>query len=400
MWQFIAATGKVYGLDVNWWVDERRDPIKATQAAAEHLRDLYNIWGDWHLAMANYNISPRGLKRAIRNAGGVEDYWAAYPYLPRETRGYVPSFIATFIIATNPTQFGFQEEYDIEPFSYETTEITGSYQLKDLAALIDITADELKEYNPELRRWATPPGDDIYVLRIPAGTKEKFEENVDKLPKEAQKQLFVHTVARGEWLGKIANAYGVSVRDLYLSNDGLSTRIYPGQKIVIPVPEGTEVKQAGTRSSSNRYTASKSNVSQPANTAKLYYTVKPGDTIGHIAEWYNTYAWKIRSWNSTSNMIRAGQRLVIYVPNSKKSNYQGIDDLSFAKKQRLGRSGIARAEQSTVSNDGYEVYQVRRNDSLYEIARSFDVSISELRQLNDISGSRIYPGQTLKIRKK
>ena len=400
MWQFIAATGKVYGLDVNWWVDERRDPIKATQAAAEHLRDLYNIWGDWHLAMANYNISPRGLKRAIRNAGGVEDYWAAYPYLPRETRGYVPSFIATFIIATNPTQFGFQEEYDIEPFSYETTEITGSYQLKDLAALIDITADELKEYNPELRRWATPPGDDIYVLRIPAGTKEKFEENVDKLPKEAQKQLFVHTVARGEWLGKIANAYGVSVRDLYLSNDGLSTRIYPGQKIVIPVPEGTEVKQAGTRSSSNRYTASKSNVSQPANTAKLYYTVKPGDTIGHIAEWYNTYAWKIRSWNSTSNMIRAGQRLVIYVPNSKKSNYQGIDDLSFAKKQRLGRSGIARAEQSTVSNDGYEAYQVRRNDSLYEIARSFDVSISELRQFNDISGSRIYPGQTLKIRKK
>lgn len=400
MWQFIAATGGMYGLDVNWWVDERRDPVKATRAAAEHLRDLYNIWGDWHLAMANYNISPRGLKRAIRRAGGVEDYWAAYPYLPRETRGYVPSFIATFIIATNPTQFGFQESYEGEAYSYETTEVTGSYQLKDLAALIDITADELKDYNPELRRWATPPGDEPYELKIPVGTKEKFEKNIDNLPKQAQKQLFVHTVKRGEWLGKIANAYGVTVRDLYLSNDGLSTRIHPGQKIVIPVPEGTEVKQAGTRSSSNRYTASRSGVSQPANTSKLYYTVKPGDTIGHIAEWYNTYAWKIRSWNNTNNMIRAGQRLVIYVPNSSKSRYEGINDLSFAEKQRLGRGGIARAEQSSVSSDGYEVYQVRRNDSLYEIARSFDVSISELRQLNGINGSRIYPGQTLKIRKK
>ena len=102
MWQFIAATARVYGIEINWWVDERRDPEKATRAAARHLKDLYNVWGDWHLAMANYNISPRGLNRAINRAGGVKDYWAAYPYLPRETRGYVPGFIATTMINLSP----------------------------------------------------------------------------------------------------------------------------------------------------------------------------------------------------------------------------------------------------------------------------------------------------------
>src|SRR5699024_2719433 len=119
MWQFIRATGSMYGLDVNWWIDERRDPEKATRAAAQHLNDLYEVWGDWHLALAGYNISPRGLKHAIRRAGGKEDYWAASPYLPSETRNYVPSFIAATMIEMNPEAFGFKKRYVTTHLGYD-----------------------------------------------------------------------------------------------------------------------------------------------------------------------------------------------------------------------------------------------------------------------------------------
>src|SRR5690625_1683090 len=152
LWQFIAATGRFYDLDVNWWVDERRDPIKSTRAAAQHLKDLYEVWNDWHLALANYNLSPRGLRRGIRAAGGVEDYWAAYPHLPRETRGYVPGYIAATMIALNPEEFGFQRPSNGRVYQFDVVEVDGLMPLEELATAAGITLEELKEYNPELLR--------------------------------------------------------------------------------------------------------------------------------------------------------------------------------------------------------------------------------------------------------
>ena len=163
-----CSYARVYGIEINWWVDERRDPEKATRAAARHLKDLYNVWGDWHLAMANYNISPRGLNRAINRAGGVKDYWAAYPYLPRETRGYVPGFIATTMINLSPEEFGFQTNYGKDPYSYETVEVDGLMSLEILAEAMGVSTETLKGYNPELLRWATPPGTK-YALKVPVG---------------------------------------------------------------------------------------------------------------------------------------------------------------------------------------------------------------------------------------
>ncbi len=182
MWQFIQATGAVYGLEVNWWMDERRDPEKATRAAAQHLRDLYEIWGDWHLAIANYNISPRGLKRAIRAGGGEENYWSAYPHLPRETQGYIPGFIATTIINRNAEAFGFKEKYDVDTYNYEVAEVEPLMSLEKLAEAAGISTEKLKEYNPELLRWATPPGSK-YPLKLPTGTKEQFAANYKDIPK-------------------------------------------------------------------------------------------------------------------------------------------------------------------------------------------------------------------------
>lgn len=408
MWQFIRATGSVYGLEANWWIDERRDPEKATRAAARHLKDLYNIWGDWHLAMANYNISPRGLKRAINRAGGVKDYWAAYPYLPRETRGYVPGFIATTLIGMNPEEFGFQKSYPGEPYSYNVVEVDGLMELVDLAAAAGINTEELKEYNPELLRWATPPGGK-YPLKLPVETdREEFLANYREIPKESRSQnITMHTVQRGESLGIIARKYGTTVAGLYGSNEKLSSTIYPGQKIVVPLPQGSATQISANKPTNQQRSvttrrSSSSQVSAPANSTAVTYKVKTGDTVGHIAEWYDVRAWNIRTWNGIGNTIRVGQSLTIYVPKSRKSHYEKVNEMSYAEKQAVERKqrrgeDIFIASATSTDSDNYTTYTVKQNDTLSEIAESFGVGLSQLRSLNNISGNRIYVGQTLRI---
>ena len=406
MWQFIAATGRVYGLEINWWIDERRDPEKATRAAARHLRDLYGIWGDWHLAMANYNISPRGLNRAIRRAGGKKDYWEAYPYLPRETRGYVPGFIATAMIGLNPEEFGFQSKYEGEPYNYDVVEVDGLMPLDALAKAAGVTTKEIKDYNPELLRWATPPGNK-YPLKIPTGIKEDFIAAYKEIPKEdLAESISMHTVRSGESIGLIARKYGTTVRGIYASNEGLGKVIYPGQKLVIPLPKGSAGKISAnkpTNLTNTSRTRSTSRPSAPANTTKMTYRVKTGDTIGHIAEWYDVRAFEIRAWNGVGNTIRVGQKLSVYVPSNHKDHYAEVDKMSFREKQNLEQKqrrgeNILFASSTSTSNS-YVTYTVKRNDTLGEIAENFGVSTSSLRRLNSISGSRIYVGQVLKINK-
>lgn len=401
MWQFIAATARVYGIEINWWVDERRDPEKATRAAARHLKDLYNVWGDWHLAMANYNISPRGLNRAINRAGGVKDYWAAYPYLPRETRGYVPGFIATTMINLSPEEFGFQTNYGKDPYSYETVEVDGLMSLEILAEAMGVSTETLKGYNPELLRWATPPGTK-YALKVPVGKADDLLAIYDSLPRENQNQsITMHTVQSGESIGLIARKYGTTVSGIYASNDNLSNVIYPGQLIAVPLPAGSVDQLSVNRPTNQRSgtvttRSSSSNSSIPANSVKLLYKVKTGDTIGHIAEWHDVRAWQIRSWNGIGNTIRVGQNLTLYVSNNKEEHYKAINSLSFNEKQDLERR--QKAGENIFGEEDASTYVVKRNDTLIAIARSFGISTSQLRELNDIAGSIIYVGQVLKVR--
>jgi len=412
LWQFIRATGAMYGLEVNWWIDERRDPVKSTRAAARHLRDLYNIWDDWHLAMANYNISPRGLRRAINAAGGVEDYWAAFPYLPRETRGYVPGYIAATMIAMNPEEFGFQSHYGAEPWTYDVVEVAGLMPLDKLAEAAGLSTQELRSYNPELLRWATPPGES-YPLKIPSGIMDNFLAAYNEIPQEERSQdIAMHTVSTGETLGGIARRYGTSVNALFSSNENLSTTIHPGQTIVVPVQGGAMERISADRPSNSPTANPATRQAQPqaqapANTTAVTYTVKSGDTIGHIAEWYDVRAWQIRAWNGIGNVIRAGQNLTIHVPNNRLSFYRQMDNLTFSQKeelQRLQRQGQNIFNHSLVSSSdsgsgGDTVtYTVQRNDTLTDIARNFGVSVAEIQRLNDLRGTRIYAGQTLEIR--
>jgi len=409
MWQFIGATGRFYGLEVNWWVDERQDPIKATRAAAQHLRDLHEVWDDWYLALANYNLSPRGLRRGIRAAGGVEDYWAAYPYLPRETRGYVPGYIAATMIAMNPEEFGFEKPYTDQEYTFDVVEVDGLMPLEELAKAAAIPLDELKDLNPELLRWATPPGDS-YPLKIPAGIEEEFLAAYQEIPKENRAQeVTMHTVSRGESLGYIANRYGTSVGALYASNENLNSTIYPGQRIMVPVAGGSSNPISADRPSNSTVSSrsSSSNRSQaqaPPNTASVTYIVKSGDTIGHIAEWHDVRAWQIRSWNGIGNTIRVGQRLTIHVQSNRSSYYSQVESMTFAQKQELERRQRAGEDifalRTGSSGDGEVItYTVRRNDTLTAIAQRHGVSISAIQKENNMSGTRIYAGQTLKIRR-
>ena len=412
LWQFIRATGAFYGLEVNWWIDERRDPIKSTRAAARHLGDLYEIWGDWHLALANYNLSPRGLRRAINAAGGVQDYWVAYPYLPRETRGYVPGYIAATMIAMNPEEFGFQRHHGIEPYKFDVVEVDGLMPLEDLAVAAGITLEELRSLNPELLRWATPPGNG-YPLKVPAGTKDGFLAAYQDIPKENRvHEVAMHTVSRGENLGYIAQRYGTSVRALFESNEGLSSTIHPGQRIVVPVAASSVERIAADRPSNQAAVTPRTQqrapqVQAPANTSPITYTVKSGDTIGHIAEWYDVRAWQIRQWNGISNTIRVGQRLTIHVPQANRDFYTQIDDLTFAQKQevqrrqRAGENILAlRFDGSSSGSSGTITYTVRRNDTLGGIANRHGVTVAQIQSDNNLNGTRIYAGQTLTIRRR
>lgn len=407
MWQFIRATGSVYGLEVNWWLDERRDPEKATRAAARHLKDLHDIWGDWHLALANYNISPSGLRRAINAAGGAEDYWEAYSYLPRETRGYVPGFIATTMIKMNPEEFGFKSSYDAEPYDYEVVEVEPLMALDKLAEAAGISTKELKEYNPELLQWATPPGSK-YPLKLPVEREEEFLANYEDIPKEERSEnITMHTVQGGETLGYIAQKYGTSVRGLHESNEDLSSTIHPGQKIVVPLAPGSMEKIAADRPTNQPRSNSNENRAQqqasaPPNTAQITYKVQQGDTIGHIAEWFDVRASQIRAWNGGSDFIREGDSVTIYVPENKRPYYEQVVDMPFTKKQEIEQqqqSGVdvTTAYLSEVRGTGNEEYQVQANDTLSQIANSFGVSIEQIREANNLNGNQIYVGQTLTI---
>jgi membrane-bound lytic murein transglycosylase D len=420
LWQFIYATGAHYGLEVNWWIDERRDPEKATRAAARHLKDLYEVWGDWHLALANYNVSPRRIRSSIQLAGGVRDYWAIYPHLPRETRGYVPIYIAATIISMSPQEFGFNPKFDAAPWAYDVVPVRGSVELSVLAQFAGVTTQELRNLNPELLRTATPPGNAPYPLKIPVGSREVFEAAYRELPETARRQLVVHTVSRGESLGVIANRYSVTVRDIFAANDRLTSTIHPGQEIIIPIPEGSNVaisannpSRARTASTGSGTAArstpassagsSASGAATPANTTRLLYTVKPGDTVGHVAEWYGTQAYRVRSWNNNSDNIRVGQRLVIFVPTSRVSEFENINSMDNAQKlamMRNRRSGGGSANVATTvpASSSAETYTVRANDNLWDIARAHNTTVDRIKQLNNMRNDRIFAGQVLRVK--
>jgi len=411
LWQFISATGRAYGLQRDGWVDERMDPVKSTRAAARHLKDLYAQYNqNWHVALAGYNCSPRCIKRAVRANRGVMDFWGMYRHLNRETRGYVPMFIAAAQIMSNPGKFGLPETVDGPSFAYDVVPVTGSLTLKTIAGMVGADEATIKNLNPELLRNALPPSAEPYPLRIPPGTASKFVTAFNSLPKEDKPTVREHVVKSRENLGKIGDRYGVTASDIMSANNLRRTIIYPGQRLVIPVAGGVVGAKAQVFAENMRTVDWGQHVNQPivlsfnpsskatvppiaqssqpktptSNTSlraqsqtrksttsssrtSTTYTVRRGDTLSKIASRYGTTVAGIQRLNGLSGTrIRVGQRLKVDA-------------------------------QTTSSSRANTTHTVRRGESLSRIANRYGTTIASIQRLNGLSGSRILVGQRLKV---
>lgn len=238
-WQFIASTAKRYGLKIDWWRDERKDPIKSTEAAASYLRDLYGMFGSWNLAMAAYNAGEGKILRAL-NLSNSDDYWALLStrHIKEETKEYVPRFIAAKLIATNPLLYGFADLDYHSPFEYDEVLLDEPVDLDVAARCAETTPDVIRELNPELRRWSTPPGVSSYALRIPFGKKEAFAESLSSIPAKERFSISTYTVKKGDTLKKISSKTGLPVHVILELNEDIGLRfLKAGANISLPPKE-------------------------------------------------------------------------------------------------------------------------------------------------------------------
>ena len=302
MWQFIYSTGKIFGLERNWYIDERRDPEKATRAACAYLSNLYEEFDNWYLALAAYNSGEGRIRRATK-LHQTSDFWQLHS-LPRETRNYMPYFLAATIMAKNPKDFGFIKKMNSDKaYRYDTVSIEKSADLTVLAKAAGISFKTLQGLNPELRQSATPA--EAYQLKIPQGAKKKFIRNYNALPENERfaPQFITHKVRNGESLWYIARKYRVSQSSLASVNKIRNrNNLRIGQKLTIPVPGMNIPRSSRGQMSSNSHN-------------KVIYKVRRGDTLGHIAEDYSTRAAKIRQWNGMKygQHIFPGQKLTLWV---------------------------------------------------------------------------------------
>jgi membrane-bound lytic murein transglycosylase D len=356
LWQFMYSTGRMYGLTINSIVDERRDPVRATHAAAKYLRDLYDIYKDWILVIAAYNCGPGNVNKAIRRSGNRKDYWEIYYRLPRETRGYIPQYVAA-AYAMN-----YYRDHNITPIqidlptAIDTIMVTRDIHLQQIATVLDMPIEELSELNPQYRTGLVPGSSKPCSITLPVDRLGDFIDLTDTITNY--------------------------MKDQYLTRINLTSM--PSHSTYIP----PDIK----------------------GKTKLTYVVKDGDNLGFISEWYDVGLSELRYWNNIyRNTIRVGQKLAVYVDPARAARYEKINTMSFAEKQQLeGKSTVAGPPPSsslavtTASDYDFELYTVRYGDTVWDIAKMFDgVSATDIMRLNNISdASRIQVGQKLRIRKK
>ena len=373
LWQFMLGTGKVYGLRQDWWIDERSDIVKSTHAAAQHLRDLYERFGDWHLAMAAYNVGSRRIDRVRRRYGKTLDYWTMVKrrMLPRETRSFVPSILAALIIFRNPGRYGFWVEPD-PPLQFETIDLKEQVDLRVVAEEIDVQVADLFALNPELRRGITPFHDDDYKLKVPLGKAELLKKRLAELPKDRKVQVRHHKVRRGETLGLIAQRYRTSITAIAQVNRIRNVhRLREGQDLLIPLAGGYSAAAASVARS----------MAPTSQQLPATHKVRRGETLGLIAQRYSSSVTAIAQVNQIQNVhrLREGQDLLIPL---------------------AGRNSAASAARSVapISQQLPATHIVRRGDSLSRIAGRYRVNIRDILLWNNLKVDQIiYPGQRIRI---
>ena len=314
-WQFIKDTGKRYDMDVGFWIDERRDFIKSTVAAARYLKELYQIFGSWYLAAAGYNAGEGKVLFAVRRDRN-RNFWELIrtkENFRAETRNYVPKIIAAAMVSKNPKKYGFESIAFEEPFRWETIRLPGGVRFKQIAAITSTDLELIDLLNPEFRREMTPPGSQSYDIRVPVGTAAVLEARISELSTHSKGFFVTHRVKRGESLGSIARRYRADIQEIKdLNNISKVTRLRVGQELSIPQSDANPNK---TRSKKNSFVKAKNEApTAPAESLDGdQYIVQSGDTLWGLSKKYNVSVEELKRANNIRGKkdFRAGSKITI-----------------------------------------------------------------------------------------
>ncbi len=358
LWQFIPSTGREMGLRVDWWIDERRDPERSTDAAIKFLSRLFKQFDHWYLVWAGYNGGPSRVSRGIRNHG-TRDFWELEEKnaFPRETDNYVPKIIAAAILGKYRDRYGFTDIQYQEALEYSTVTISGNIGVDVLAKCAGLSTKEFQAYNPHILQHALPPTPSKQTINVPKKKSKTFLAELAKVPESERITYVRHVIKKGETLGSVASKYGVSVKSVQTKNSIHNpNRIRVGQVLLIPSP-------GEAKSLSKSKPSSKS--SKP-KTRTVSHTIRKGENLNSIAKKYAVSVGDVKRWNKITNAdkIFAGQKLKIH---TEKPNWI--------------------------------TYTVKSGDNLSRIAMKYNCSVEDIKQWNDLSSTKIYVGQKLKIQK-
>jgi membrane-bound lytic murein transglycosylase D len=402
-WQFLRSTGRLFGLTVNQWVDERKDPEKSTVAAARYLKHLYAIFNDWPLALASYNAGEGTVLRAIKRQG-TTNYWDLK--LPRQTEDYVPQFMAVLAISRDPEKYGFDDVELDDPMDFDEVALKGTVDLRAIARLADCSAEELRDLNPAVLRHAAPEHDGVTSLRVPKGKAETILSKLESgAPLPSVDLTVKHRVRRGQTLQRIANQYHVDATQLARDN-GIG-RAHPLRRgMVLTVRSGlratairpAELDPDDPRRSTDyvpprsiRLPTTSFNAESDAE-GRITHTVRRGETLASIAEKYDVSADAIRRWNRLgSSRVARGTRLKIRTGDARNTTVETIvaDSVRIAAIKAPAARTSHRGARHTVV--------VRRGETLSGIASRHGTTVRRLKQANDLRGNVVRAGQRLKI---
>ena len=377
MWQFVSGTARLYGMKVDYNLDERRDPVIATRTAAIYMRDLYEEYGDWALVLAAYNAGKGRINRAMQRTGAT-DFWrlAETRQIPRETRDHVPKIYAAILMGTDPELYGLNVVQQ-PPYVYDESVMDENTDLRVIADAAGVTDTVIRDLNPHIRGWV--PKD--YAVRIPPGTKSAFDEAIAAIPPAERIEFITHRVARGETLSEIAARYGTRINAIVEVNQLRSAnRLSINQRLIIPVGPQTRPYRA-----------------QPVagfdTGERTTYRVQRGDSLYEIAQNFKTSVPNLMRWNDfNTNRIYPGDTLIVYF--GVRGAIATPTTVTSKAATESSPSGNRAASPET-NSAGRTIYTVRRGDSFYLIAQRFDVSVDRLKSWNSRTSNTIHPGDKL-----